>query len=218
MNRVTRLDGKRAEYEVRIERLGDRIAELERELAEARADGGRQAMSHQAVQLKDIPELLSRIEERLRELETAREAESTLASVIDLLGVRAREASLYGIDWDHCTADPRDVIDRLADNGAQLRGQLAAERNSRRYDVRELRAKAKRLERERDEAIAEKQRERTMNRSRLREQEIADLRAALEKIAEGAGPFSRDPHTHAVNCIEAMKKLARDALAEDDDG
>ncbi len=36
---------------------------------------------------------------------------------------------------------------------------------------------------------------------------------ALEQIAEGAGPFSRDPLEHASNCIEAMKATALAALA-----
>ncbi len=36
---------------------------------------------------------------------------------------------------------------------------------------------------------------------------------ALEEIAEGAGPFSRDPLTHAENCIDDMKERARAALA-----
>lgn len=40
------------------------------------------------------------------------------------------------------------------------------------------------------------------------------LAEALTKIAEGAGPYSRDPLTHAENCIEAMKETARALLAE----
>ena len=39
------------------------------------------------------------------------------------------------------------------------------------------------------------------------------MEAALIEIQEGAGPFSRDPLQHASNTIEAMKKLAREALA-----
>ena len=38
------------------------------------------------------------------------------------------------------------------------------------------------------------------------------LRGALEEIAKGEGPFSRDPLTHASNTIDAMKELARAAL------
>ena len=37
---------------------------------------------------------------------------------------------------------------------------------------------------------------------------------ALKEISRGAGPFSRDPLTHADNCIDAMKSLARDAIAK----
>ena len=37
---------------------------------------------------------------------------------------------------------------------------------------------------------------------------------ALRGIRLGAGPFSRDPLTHAENCLEAMKKEAQDALAQ----
>ena len=35
-----------------------------------------------------------------------------------------------------------------------------------------------------------------------------NLEAALREIAKGAGPFSRDPLTHAFNCIESMKAIA----------
>jgi hypothetical protein len=45
------------------------------------------------------------------------------------------------------------------------------------------------------------------------ERENAELRTALEEIAEGSGAFSRDPLTHAANCIDNMKALARAALA-----
>ena len=41
---------------------------------------------------------------------------------------------------------------------------------------------------------------------------IEYLRAALEAIEEGRGGFSRDPLEHAANCIEAMRKIAHDAL------
>lgn len=43
--------------------------------------------------------------------------------------------------------------------------------------------------------------------------EVERLRAALSKISEGRGPFSRDPYEHACNCIESMKQIAADALA-----
>jgi len=39
-----------------------------------------------------------------------------------------------------------------------------------------------------------------------------NLEAALREIAKGAGPFSRDPLTHAFNCIESMKAIAVEAL------
>jgi hypothetical protein len=51
-----------------------------------------------------------------------------------------------------------------------------------------------------------------ISKSRL-ERENAELRAALEEIAEGSGAFSRDPLTHAANCIDNMKSIARAALA-----
>lgn len=38
--------------------------------------------------------------------------------------------------------------------------------------------------------------------------------AALEEIAKGAGPYSRDPLTHAENCIDSMKALAAAAIAK----
>ena len=43
---------------------------------------------------------------------------------------------------------------------------------------------------------------------------INPLIKALEEIAEGAGPYSRDPLTHAENTIEAMKEIAKNALDE----
>lgn len=44
------------------------------------------------------------------------------------------------------------------------------------------------------------------------EGQITRYREALTEIAEGKGPFSRDPLTHASNTIDAMKELARQAL------
>lgn len=41
----------------------------------------------------------------------------------------------------------------------------------------------------------------------------AVLEKALEEIAKGEGEFNRDPLVHASNCIDNMKKIARDALA-----
>lgn len=38
------------------------------------------------------------------------------------------------------------------------------------------------------------------------------LLKALEEISEGAGAYSRDPLTHAGNCIDEMKAIARAAL------
>jgi hypothetical protein len=48
---------------------------------------------------------------------------------------------------------------------------------------------------------------------RLLDAEIARLRAALTEISKGEGAFSRDPLTHAVNTIDSMKQIARDALS-----
>jgi hypothetical protein len=45
-----------------------------------------------------------------------------------------------------------------------------------------------------------------------RQQRIAELTEALEEISEGTGAFSRDPLTHATNCIGAMKACAFRAL------
>ena len=42
--------------------------------------------------------------------------------------------------------------------------------------------------------------------------EVERMRNALQEIAKGEGRYSRDPITHADNCIEDMKKLAADAL------
>lgn len=41
-----------------------------------------------------------------------------------------------------------------------------------------------------------------------------ELLEALKKIAEGKGPFSSDRLTHAENTIEAMRELARAAIAK----
>lgn len=38
------------------------------------------------------------------------------------------------------------------------------------------------------------------------------LREALKEIVKGEGAFSRDPLTHATNCIDNMKAIARRAL------
>lgn len=43
---------------------------------------------------------------------------------------------------------------------------------------------------------------------------ITELEAALREIAKGAGAYSRDPLTHAHNCIEDMKGIATKALGE----
>lgn len=42
--------------------------------------------------------------------------------------------------------------------------------------------------------------------------EVRRLRAALEEISEGRGPFSRDQLTFCSNTVEAMKALALAAL------
>lgn len=44
--------------------------------------------------------------------------------------------------------------------------------------------------------------------------ENAELREALKAIAEGAGPYSRDPLKHAEGVIESQRKIAREALAK----
>jgi hypothetical protein len=46
-------------------------------------------------------------------------------------------------------------------------------------------------------------------------EQTARMRAALQEITRGAGPFSRDPLKHADNCIEAMKAIATGALEGD---
>ena len=43
--------------------------------------------------------------------------------------------------------------------------------------------------------------------------EIGQLRDALREIEKGEGAYSRDPLTHAENCIESMRRIARNALA-----
>lgn len=43
------------------------------------------------------------------------------------------------------------------------------------------------------------------------------LREALVDIALGEGPFSRDSLTHAGNCIENMKAIARAAITRDEE-
>jgi len=42
------------------------------------------------------------------------------------------------------------------------------------------------------------------------------LETALRKIAKGDGAFSRDPLTHAENCVERAVGLAKEALKERD--
>jgi hypothetical protein len=41
-----------------------------------------------------------------------------------------------------------------------------------------------------------------------------ELLEALETISRGEGRFSRDPLTHADNCVEDMKAIATKALAK----
>lgn len=45
-------------------------------------------------------------------------------------------------------------------------------------------------------------------------EKVAMLVEALLEIAKGQGPFSRDPLTHCGNTVEAMKKLAQNAIAK----
>lgn len=40
------------------------------------------------------------------------------------------------------------------------------------------------------------------------------LLAVLKEIERGEGAYSRDPLTHAENCIESMKAIARAVLAK----
>ena len=47
---------------------------------------------------------------------------------------------------------------------------------------------------------------------------IAELEAVLTEIAKGEGAFSRDRLTHAENCVDNMKDLARNALAQGQEG
>lgn len=47
---------------------------------------------------------------------------------------------------------------------------------------------------------------------------IAELEAALTEIAKGEGAFSRDRLTHAENCVDNMKDLAINALAQGGEG
>ena len=42
--------------------------------------------------------------------------------------------------------------------------------------------------------------------------EVERLEGVLREIAKGEGPFSMDHMTHASNTIDAMRKLATDAL------
>jgi hypothetical protein len=43
-------------------------------------------------------------------------------------------------------------------------------------------------------------------------EEVLRYKTALEEIAKGAGPYSRDPLEHASNTIDAMKSIAVEAL------
>ena len=43
-------------------------------------------------------------------------------------------------------------------------------------------------------------------------EENEQLRKVLAEISLGRGPYAMDPLKHADNCIEAMKKLASNAL------
>jgi len=53
---------------------------------------------------------------------------------------------------------------------------------------------------------------------RKAQERIAELEAVLTEIAKGEGAFSRDRLTHAENCVDNMKDLARNALAQGQDG
>lgn len=43
-----------------------------------------------------------------------------------------------------------------------------------------------------------------------------DMLEALKEISKGDGEFDRDPLTHAQNCIENMKRIAKEAIGEVD--
>ncbi len=45
-----------------------------------------------------------------------------------------------------------------------------------------------------------------------------ELLEALRRIEAGEGAFSRDPLTHATNCIEEMTGIARAAIAKAEGG
>ena len=53
---------------------------------------------------------------------------------------------------------------------------------------------------------------------RKAQERIAELEAVLTEIAKGEGAFSRDRLTHAENCVDNMKDLARNALAQGQEG
>lgn len=54
----------------------------------------------------------------------------------------------------------------------------------------------------------------SMSRAML-EQRIEYYRKALDEISQGKGPYSRDPLTHADNCVNSMKDIAKKALNEE---
>ena len=47
----------------------------------------------------------------------------------------------------------------------------------------------------------------------LLKSQLATAREALEEISKGAGPYSQDPFEHCRNTVEAMKNLAKVAIA-----
>jgi hypothetical protein len=41
---------------------------------------------------------------------------------------------------------------------------------------------------------------------------IRELEITLQEISKGEGPYNEDPLKHAANCIEDMKRIAKEAL------
>ena len=58
----------------------------------------------------------------------------------------------------------------------------------------------------------ERYREDMVKELAAKDEEIARLRQALAEVAEGSGPYARDPLAHATNTIEYMVSIAQGAL------
>lgn len=90
------------------------------------------------------------------------------------------------------------------DDAATIRAQLAS-----------VEKQAAEAERERDNARREIHENETAAQERYAQVELERdaLRKALSEISLGKGSFSRDPLTHATNCVVEMRALALAALA-----